>query len=98
MSREKFKKVQKNFSCYPPYLEMIKHVSDNIDVSETEAVEAALAFFVDCPADFQERIFEYYQIKVADFMRAFYKHETIEQLLNDAPKLEVKKNAGTKSS
>lgn len=66
MSSKKSKKRQKNFQSYPELLETISEVAELLGVTDTEIIEAACAFFVDCPREFQGRMLAYYHFWIAN--------------------------------
>jgi hypothetical protein len=87
MSIKKNKKIPKNFRCYPGMAKTTKDTSAKLGVSETDVIEAGLAFFLDCPRDIQSLMLAHYHMHVAqmfDPKQAGSKTENVLRLIDIA--------------
>lgn len=99
MSSKKIKKREKKFYCYPEQLNRLSDLSKNLGHPETELIEASINFFLDCPPEFQERIFGYYYYSIArmyDPDIAGTHEENIRKLVRSAPPLGASKSTKPK--
>ena len=98
MSSEKFKKKQKQFYIYPEQLDRLNQLSETLGHPITELIEASIAFLLDCPPEFQERIYAYYHYCLARMFDTSQEKPSnnIQRLIDDAPPLGASKSTKPK--
>lgn len=94
MSSKKYKKGKK-FSVYPKMEIEINKTSEEMDIPITEVIEAACAFFIRCPAKFQDRLYRHYKRNLRDWLCE--DDDKIDQLIPDAEYMIMKNNDAKES-
>jgi hypothetical protein len=97
MSIEKFKKLQKKFYSYPAFLEKLSEIAKDMGLKETEVIEAGMVFLLDCPPEFQERMYKYYRHRCAEILDSDHDSDNVEKLISAFPSLTKKNKNQTKS-
>lgn len=83
----KNKKIQKNFRCYPEMIAKLSVTHEKLGISETEIIEAAIAFFLDCPDEIQAKFLAHYYLHLAKSLDPNQENdnqENVLRLLGDA--------------